>query len=135
VRMYNNNLAETYFPINFRRNRYAEPILNRWTPANPSNVYPSFVTPLSQGSRYINSMTVEDASYLRLKTATLSYTLPKVKGFETIMVYLSGQNLWTLTDYKGMDPAVNPNGNTKLRIDWNAYPMATTYILGIKIGL
>jgi TonB-linked SusC/RagA family outer membrane protein len=135
VRMYNNNLAETYFPINFRRNRYAEPILKRWTPTNPSNLYPSFITPLSQGSRYINSSTVEDASYLRLKTATLSYVLPKFKGFQSVMVYVSGQNLWTLTDYKGMDPAVNPNGNTKLRIDWNAYPLATTYILGIKLGL
>lgn len=135
VSMYNNNLAETYFPINFRRNRYAEPILERWTPANPSNVYPSFVTPLSQGSRYINSQTVEDASYLRLKTATLSYTLPKFNGLQSVMVYLSGQNLWTLTDYKGMDPAINPNGNAKLRIDWNAYPTATAFILGIKLGL
>lgn len=135
VKMYNNNFAETYFPINFRRNRYADPILNRWTPDNPSNLYPSFVNPLSQGSRYINSITVEDASYLRLKTVTISYLLPKIKNLQSVMVYITGQNLWTLTDYKGMDPAVNPNGNANLRIDWNAYPLAKSYTAGIKLGL
>lgn len=135
VKMYNNNFAETFFPINFRRNRYADPILNRWTPDNPSNLYPSFVNPLGQGSRYINSITVEDASYLRLKTVTISYLLPKIKSLQSVMVYITGQNLWTVTDYKGMDPAVNPNGNANLRIDWNAYPLAKSYTAGIKLGL
>ena len=135
VSMYNNNLADTYFPINFRRNRYAEPILNRWTATNPSNTYPSFVNSLSQGSRYVNSLTVQDASYLRLKVVTISYTLPKLKRLSSAMVYVTGQNLWTLTNYKGLDPAVNPNGNATLRIDWNAYPLATSFLFGLKLGL
>src|SRR5690606_2366325 len=55
VEMLNNNLVDTYFPIQLRRNKLAEPYLNRWTPENPSNKYPSFVTPLSQGRKAVNS--------------------------------------------------------------------------------
>lgn len=135
ISMLNNNLVDTYFPINFRRNKFAVPYLNRWTPENPSTVYPSFVNPTSQGQKEVNSYTVQDASYLRLKTITLSYTLPQLtEVFQNATVYITGDNLWTLTDYDGMDPTVNPNGNANFRIDYNAYPTATTLMLGIKLG-
>src|SRR5690606_21159605 len=73
AKMLNNNLAESYFPVSFRRNKYAEPYLNRWTPENPSNRYPSFVNPGGQGDKRVNSFTVEDASYIRIRNISLSY--------------------------------------------------------------
>src|SRR5699024_365410 len=73
VKMLNNNLVDAYFPVQFRRNRFAKPYLNRWTPEHPSNKYPSFIHPTSQGNKLVNSYTVEDASYIRLQTVTLSY--------------------------------------------------------------
>jgi hypothetical protein len=135
VNMLNQNLVDSYFPINFRRNKFAEPYLNRWTPDNPSNVYPSFVNPGGQGTKQANSYTIVDASYVRLKTITLNYKLPKFTSkFEDASVYITGINLLTITPYKGIDPAVNPNGNALRRIDYNAYPTAKSFLLGLKVS-
>lgn len=136
VSMFNGNMAETYFPISLRRNRLAEPLLNRWTPQNPSSVYPSFVNPMGQGQKSVNSATVEDASYARLNTMKLSYRLPfKGRIFSAGTVFVTGQNLYTWTRYKGIDPAVNPNGGTNLRIDFNVYPLARTFMAGFNLQL
>jgi len=135
ISMLNNNLVDTYFPINFRRNKFAEPYLNRWTPDNPSDKYPSFVNPTAQGQKEVNSYTIEDASYFRLNTVTLNYTVPvQSNTFRSVQVYVTGTNLWTLTNYSGVDPAVNPNGNANIRIDYNAYPTATSFLAGVKLG-
>lgn len=134
VSMLNQNLVDTYFPINFRRNKFAEPYLNRWTPENPSTEYPSFVNPGGQGTKQANSYTIRDASYLRLKAITLSYTLPEItKNISNASVYMTAGNVWTSTDYIGIDPAVNPNGSALTRIDYNTYPTAKSFILGVKI--
>jgi TonB-linked SusC/RagA family outer membrane protein len=131
--MLNNNLVDTYFPINLRRNRYAEPLLNRWTPVNPSITYPSFVAPLSQGQKSVNSYTVENADYIRLQSVSLSYNLPlSIKGLNSLTLNLTGQNLAVWTDYTGFDPGINPNGNAINRIDYNAYPLARTFSFGIS---
>ncbi|MEH6304380.1 TonB-dependent receptor [Olivibacter sp. CPCC 100613] len=134
VSMLNNNLVDAYFPVQFRRNRFAEPYLNRWTPENPSNKYPSFVNPTGQGSKLVNSYTVEDASYLRVRTLTLAYNLPLNKKYlRNLGLSLTAENLLTITDYSGFDPAVNPNGGAFNRIDFNAYPVAKTFILGLSV--
>lgn len=135
--MLNNNLVDTYFPVQFRRNKLAEPYLNRWTPENPSDRYPSFVTPLSQGQKAVNSYTVQDASYIRLKTVRLSYSFSPstLQNFlRSATVYVTGENLYTLTDYTGLDPAVNSNGNANARIDYNTYPLPRTFLAGIELG-
>lgn len=132
--MFNGNLAETYFPISLRRNRLAEPLLNRWTPERPSNQYPSFITPMAQGQKGVNSYTVEDASYIRLNTLKITYRFPaKSRLFNALSVYLTGENLITWTNYKGIDPAVNPNSGTDLRIDFNVYPLARTFMGGVNL--
>jgi TonB-linked SusC/RagA family outer membrane protein len=136
VSMLNNNLVDTYFPANLKRNRLAEPLLNRWTATNPSKIYPSFVNTAAQSAQAVNSYTVEDASYIRLNTVKFSYSLPvKGKTFKNASVYVSGQNLATITDYTGYDPALNPNGGANFRVDWNAYPTARTFLVGISVGL
>lgn len=134
VDMLNGNLIDSYFPINFRRNKFAEPYLNRWTPENPTNEYPSFVDPLKQGRKVVNSRTLSDASYVRLKTIRLSYTFPKLKSLiQSLQLYVTAENLFTITDYVGLDPAINPNSNSNFRMDFNAYPSARTFIFGAKI--
>ena len=136
AKMLNNGLIDTYFPAGVRRNRYAEPLLNRWTPENPSNEYPSFVNTSSQGEKRVNSITVEDASYLRLNTVKLSYHFPAKSGiFSAATINLTGQNLFTITNYSGMDPAINPNGGANFRIDWNAFPVSRTFLAGISFTL
>lgn len=134
VDMLNGNLIDSYFPIDFRRNKFAKPYLNRWTPANPTNEYPSFTDPLKLGRKVVNSHTLSDASYVRLKTIRLSYTLPKFSSLiQSLQLYVTVENLFTITDYVGLDPAINSNNNSNFRMDFNAYPSARTFIFGAKI--
>jgi TonB-linked SusC/RagA family outer membrane protein len=134
--MLNNNLVDSYFPVNFRRNKFAEHYLNRWTPENPSDKYPSFINPNGQGNKAVNSITVEDASYVRLKTIKLNYNfaLKNTRMFKSASVYITAQNLATLTNYSGFDPATNSNGNPSLKIDYDSYPMAKSFLLGVELG-
>ncbi len=136
VDMLNNNLVDSYFPANLKRNRIAEPVLNRWTENNPSTQYPSFVNPNGQGKKEVNTYTVEDASYIRLSTVKLGYTFPlqSTKYVKGLNVFLVGQNLAMITKYSGYDPTINPNGSGA-RIDWNAYPTARTFMLGVNLSL
>lgn len=113
VDILNGNLIDSYFPINFRRNKFAEPYWNRyrWTAEHPTAEYPSFADPLKQGRKVVDSRTLSDASYVRLKTIRLSDTFPKLNRLiQSLQVYVTAENLFTLTDYVGLDPAINPNG-------------------------
>lgn len=131
----NQMMVDSYFPVSFRRNKLAEPYLNRWTPTNPTNEYPSFVNPVSQGQRTINSKTVEDASYLRIQAIRLGYDLPlpKNKYVKSANLFITGQNLFTFTKYKGTDPATNAIGDDILKIDYSTYPLTRTFIGGFNI--
>ena len=134
VDMLNGNLIDNYFPISFRRNKFSELYLNRWTVDNPTNEYPSFVNPLKFGRKVCNSRTISDASYVRLKTIRLSYTFPKVsKYIASLQVYATAENLFTWTDYIGLDPTLNSNNNSNFRMDFNSYPSARTYMFGVKL--
>lgn len=134
----NQNLVESLYPLNFRRNRIAETILDRWTPKNPDAKWPSSVNAQGYaGARTINSMTVQDASYIRLKNVQLSYNFPlsgnsAIKGAR---IYVTGQNLYTLTKYIGFDPEASSNGSSAARRDYSGYPLARVWSLGVKIDL
>lgn len=135
-KMLNNNLVDTYFPANLMRNRLAEPMLNRWTPTNASNVYPSFINPLGQGKKEVNSYTVENADYVRINTVKLGYNfdLRNTSAVKGVGVFVTGQNLHVFTNYSGYDPSINPNGGG-LRVDWNAFPTARTFMFGVNLNL
>jgi hypothetical protein len=112
----------------------AEPYLNRWTPTNPTNKYPSFVNPTSQGQQTVNSSTVEDASYLRLQAVKLAYDFKlNSKAVKSLQVYLTAQNLFTISDYSGVDPAVNALGNDVIKIDYSTYPLTRTFLVGVNV--
>ena len=137
------NIVESLYPINFNRNRIASHYLNRWTPDNPGATYPSGVNPSSYGgARAINSLTIADASFIRLKSVTLAYQLP-LRGKKVISgasLYLAGDNLFTLSDFEGFDPDANANsrdGNATgigiARTSYNSYPLNRTFRLGVNL--
>lgn len=130
----NNMLVDSYYPVDFRRNKLSQPLLNRWTTTNPTNEYPSFLPNDVQGQRKINSKTVEDGSYLRLQSVRLSYNVAKSKtGFiKNTTLFVSGQNLFTITKYSGMDPSVNATG-MNVKLDYAAYPLSRTFTGGINV--
>ena len=92
---------------------------------------------------FFSSRFVEDGSYLRLKNVSLSYELPaylvEKMGFRKLIIYGSGQNLWTKTNYQGRDPEVNsdindfsPSGSIVSGVDFFTPPQAKTIVIGIK---
>ncbi len=121
-------------PIDDLRNRQAY-VLDRWTPNNPTNEHPSFVNPSRTFD--FNSRAVEDASFLRLKSIRLSYTVPNsnVGKISSIVVYLTGQNLFTITGYDGFNPDISSLGSSNIRADYSAYPLSRIYSLGVKLKI
>jgi hypothetical protein len=110
---------------------------NRWTPENPTSDIPR----VNEGSgSYYSSYGIEDGSYLRLKTVALGYNLPsKVFGksfLQSLRVYVSAQNLWTWTNYSGMDPEVSTRaGALTPGFDFSAFPRANTITFGLNMNL
>lgn len=117
-------------------NQYAT-YANRWTPENPSDLYYRAGGGGPEGRH--SSRVVEDGSYLKLKTLTLGYSLPRKVLAKTsisdLRFSVSGQNLWTLTDYSGMDPEVSTRGKSPLTpgFDYSAYPIARTFVFAIQM--
>jgi TonB-linked SusC/RagA family outer membrane protein len=107
----------------------------RWTPENPNAKYPRVgENPNQVGPNNFTSNLLEDGSYLRLRTITLSYGAPA--WLFGARLYVTGTNLWTKTDYSGFDPDVSGQsvGNTNRGIDIGAYPLARTIIAGLNIN-
>ena len=109
---------------------------NRWTPDNPTNE--NYRT-RGQGPIGVHSSrVVEDGSFLRLKTVSLSYALPIsqlawLRNFNSISFNVTSQNLYTWTKYSGMDPEVSTrNAVLTPGFDFSSYPQARTLVFGIR---
>lgn len=107
---------------------------NRWTPENPDSDIPRVD---ANGMYVYSSRVIEDGSYLRLKTLSVGYTLPRSvlrrMHFDTMRVYLSADNLFTFTKYSGPDPEVSTrSGVLTPGFDWSAYPRAKGATLGVS---
>jgi TonB-linked SusC/RagA family outer membrane protein len=107
-------------------------MLNRWTGEGTSNTVPRAVySDPNQNARHSNRF-IEDGSYLRLKNLTLGYTLPKTfskKAYiDMARIYVSCQNLFTLTNYSGFDPEVGVSG-----VDLGTYPVTRTVSFGVNV--
>lgn len=115
--------------------------LNAWKKPGDITMVPQARQFLPNGtdnsSRYIS-----DGSYLRVKTISLGYNLPKsvlnkIK-LDRVRVYVRGQNLFTFTKYEGWDPEVNADyqaTNINQGVDFYAAPQVKTVVFGINIGL
>ena len=87
--------------------------VNSWTPENRSNKYVMLGDPVSYN--HPSTYMLKDNSYLRLKTLSIGYSLPKnlisKVGLSRLRIYFSGDNLLTFTKYEGLDPERSGNGN------------------------
>ncbi|WP_221393722.1 TonB-dependent receptor [Dyadobacter sp. NIV53] len=136
-KMFNLNRTESENPISFRRNRLEETYTDRWTPTNPTNKNSSAIPVAVSYTSNVNSRAVENASYLRLKTVQLTYNFPtgKWKSVRGVQVYVTAQNLFTITKYTGFDPEVSAFGTSNVRADYNAFPLSRTFTAGLSINL
>jgi TonB-linked SusC/RagA family outer membrane protein len=121
--------------------------LDRWRPTDPNADYfstntewiPGFFPVTGHSDRNQGSNQVQNASYMRLKTLEIGYTLPnnllsKVK-IKNLRVYLSGYNLLTFTKLENLDPERQGSTpeNTNNYVDYYSYPVNKTYTIGASI--
>ncbi|WP_316827171.1 TonB-dependent receptor [Pedobacter miscanthi] len=114
-------------------------VLNRWTTPGQITDIPKASKGQTDNSR-TSSRFVEDGSYLRLKSATLSYNfssdLLKKLNMSKVTVFATSYNLLTFTKYTGFDPEVQRyDGNSpSMGIDYGTYPQARTFLFGVNVG-
>ncbi|MEC5145552.1 TonB-dependent receptor [Chitinophaga sp. 212800010-3] len=130
---------------------YSTDVLNAWTPENHTN-FPRFtLTDPNNNNRDNSTRWLEDGSYLRLKRVELGYTLPKTLlsryGIERVRVFTSGENLFTITKYKGYNPDIGGSGPVKsgngwsssatlsrgMDNSWDVYPLSRTFLFGLNL--
>ncbi|GAB6008220.1 SusC/RagA family TonB-linked outer membrane protein [Dysgonomonas reticulitermitis] len=96
-------------------------------------------SPLTQ-NRIFSDWAVEDASFLRLNTLTLGYTLPKSlvskARIQSLRFYVTGYNLLCITGYSGFDPEVSTMRKTNLSpgVDYSAYPKSRQFVVGFNLN-
>lgn len=108
-------------------------VLDRWTGPGTSHSIPRAVySDPNQNARHSDRF-IENGAYLRLKNLTFGYTLPESLSGKAHLgiarIYLSGQNLFTLTEYSGFDPEVGVSG-----VDLGTYPVTRTFGFGINVN-
>ncbi len=107
---------------------------NRWTPTNEDTDIPGFVN--NNNDKPISSRKVEKGDFIKLKNLTLGYTLPRnllqKAGIVNLRVYASLQNLYTITEYSGMDPEVTLKSPLTPGADWGYYPNGRNFLVGVN---
>ena len=106
--------------------------LDRWRPDYHSTTMPRAVFSDPNKNNRVSDRFLEKGDYLRLKSITIGYTLPKhlteKARMEEVRFSVSGQNLYTFTRYTGLDPEVGGSG-----IDSNVYPLTRNFTFGLNI--
>lgn len=77
---------------------------------------------------------IESSSYLRIDNATLGYTLPKIKGVQSLRFYVTSNNLAVITGYKGIDPEISMGGLTPGIDNKNYYPRTRSFLFGANLS-
>lgn len=127
------NLSELYLgssSSSYNKYRY---VLNAWHPTRN----PDSDVPRADWDDYLGSdRQVHDASYLRLKSLTLSYNFSLKKHskvFKSLNVGISGENLWLWKYYNGFDPDVSTSATVR-RLDNGSFPRPRTYTLNLQLN-
>ncbi|GLB52659.1 SusC/RagA family TonB-linked outer membrane protein [Neptunitalea chrysea] len=117
---------------------------NRWTADNPSNTYARAVVEDTNRNGRISDYFIEDGSFVKLRNIKVGYNLPQslLDKFSAskATIFISGQNLFTITNYSGLDPEIGTatdidgNGGVQTRgIDFGAYPNSATITVGFNL--
>ncbi|MCC9135603.1 SusC/RagA family TonB-linked outer membrane protein [Pontibacter silvestris] len=134
-----NGLRQDMESMNLNTN-YSTATLNAWTPENHTD-FPRAVINDPNLNSQTSDRFLENGSYLRFKTLQFGYTLPKslldAAKINSCRVYLSFDNLFTITNYKGYNPDLGRTGSVLDRgVDFGhaAYPLARTSMVGVQLS-
>ncbi|HEY0356899.1 MAG TPA: TonB-dependent receptor, partial [Flavisolibacter sp.] len=122
--------------LDIGNSNYQTTALGRWTGEGTSTDYPRLTSnDLNGNFGRMSDFYLEKGDYARIKVVTLGYSLPALKaldkiGASKIRIYLTGENLFTLTNYTGYDPEI---GGGVFGIDKGIYPQARSFIVGAQV--
>jgi hypothetical protein len=120
---------------------YTTEVYNYWHGEGTSDRYP-LLAPGNSGPNWqqVSDLYVENAGYFRLQNLTVGYDFTKVwknSPFSQLRLYFTAQNLFTITNYKGMDPengmALKSEEPWVTGVDVGNYPLPRTYMVGVNI--
>ena len=137
--LYNSAKRDLVF-FTTNNNNYSKDILNSWDSTNTGAKLPRIVQNDPNNNRRDSDFFIEKASYFKFKNIQVSYTISNQllsKAFiRNIRVYASMSNIFTITNYSGLDPEVNaaPSNNFSQGIDNNIYPQTRTITLGLNVN-
>lgn len=118
-------------------------VLNRWTTEGTSNRIPRVTYGTDANGNYtkFSDLYVQDSDFFRIKNATIGCDLTKLTTklnfFTKFRLYVAGNNIYTFTKYKGMDPEIgfgNVNQSWAKGIDVGYYPQPRTYMMGLNVN-
>ncbi|HEY0896870.1 MAG TPA: TonB-dependent receptor [Sphingobacteriaceae bacterium] len=124
-------------------------LMNAWSPSNPNSSTPIAETANTFSTTGVfNSYYLEDASFLKMRSLQIGYTLPTATmsrfGIKKLRVYAQGANLFTITKYSGLDPELTPSGSNlnqngqqtaAFGIDYGNYPNnQKSFLLGVNLS-
>ncbi len=129
------HVLDGYQLTNFRKD------IDPWSPSNPNGKDPRLAVDPNDPQVAVNnyaqsSRWLENGSYLRVRNVEIGYYLPKANlakaGINNARIYISGQNLFTITSYKGLDPDVVGNGILERGYDTGNWPPSRVLSAGLQ---
>ncbi|MCB0633169.1 MAG: hypothetical protein KDD15_25695, partial [Lewinella sp.] len=135
-----NSLTQTALFGRPETTKYKE-TLDRWTPENPTSDIPRAGTVASLSEVYNNSALIEDGSHIRLKSLRLGYTFSGeqlgIRGIKGINLYLSGSNLFVISNFRLKDPETSQfsrsSDNLSFGFSRGQYPSTRVVSVGARI--
>jgi TonB-dependent starch-binding outer membrane protein SusC len=131
-------VLDGYQNTNFRRG------INPWSPDNPGGTDPRLGVAINDpglidNARLESDRWLENASYVRMRNLELGYMMPlplaERLNLQRARIYISGQNLFTITGYSGLDPDVTGNGILERGFDNGNWPASRVFSIGLELGL
>lgn len=132
------NVAKGTLSTAGRQNALEEAYTKAWSKEGDNAKYPRITNSDTNNNMRNSSCYVEDGSYLRLQNMQIGYTIPealcmKTRLFSSCRVYISGQNIFTLTKYSGLDPELGINSPLDMGVDNTHYPTSRTFTVGVNM--
>ena len=132
-----NNLFNSFKYYNYATHKtYAltNDFSNHWTVENKSDEMFGLNTSTIEKNLRASDFYIEDGSYLRLKNLQIGYTFENpTEWMSNVRVYFSGQNIFTITKYSGLDPEVG-GGSLNMGLDYGTYPQSRVFSLGANLS-
>jgi TonB-linked SusC/RagA family outer membrane protein len=132
--VWGNKIYQAYRRLDINAANYPLAALNAWTTSNSGSNYPRLTdSDPNNNFRNPSNFYLQNGAYFRIKTLQFGYTLPaqwlKAADVHRVRIFVSSNNLATITGYKGYDPEISGG------IDMGIYPQARTFMAGLDVSL